>query len=164
MASVLELLEEREAGARREVERLQGEAARLAAALGEAESELSRLVIARETLREVLCAEPCDRSGAMAPGPAGAGLGGEIRVTVPKREPDMGLTALPGIYRELAQALIASQEPLRARELTRLLGLEVTASAVQGVRAKAKRLVVRGWAVQADRGRFASPCVRVTRA
>ncbi|MET8622830.1 hypothetical protein ABZW30_03550 [Kitasatospora sp. NPDC004669] len=164
MPSVLGLVEEREAGARREVERLRGEAARLAAALGEAEAELSRLVIARETLRDVLRAEPGDRGSAVAIGPAGAGLEGGIRVAVPVREPGMGLTALPGIYRQLAQALEASPEPLQAGELTRLLGLEATASAVEGVRGKAKRLVVRGWAVQADRGRFMLAPVRAAAA
>lgn len=163
MPSVLGLVEEWEARARRDVERLRGEAARLAAALGKAETELSRLVNARETLREVLRAEP-DRSGAMGICPADAGPRGGIRVTVPTREPGMGLTTLPWIYRRLAMALEASQEPLQARELTRLLGLEMTTSAVEGVRAKAKRLVMRGWAVQADRGRFASPSVRATAA
>jgi hypothetical protein len=162
--SVLGLVEEREAGARREVERLRGEAARLAAALGEAEAVLSRLVIARETLRDVLRAEPGDRAGAVAIGPAGAGLDGGIRVAVPVRAPGMGLSALPGIYRELARALEESPEPLQAGELTRLLGLESTASTVEGVRGKAKRLVARGWAVQADRGRFTSASVRVVAA
>ncbi|MFF2149343.1 hypothetical protein [Kitasatospora sp. NPDC058190] len=164
MPSVLGLVEEREARARREVERLRGEAARLAAALGEAEAELSRLVIARETLRDVLRSEPGDRGGAVAIGPAGAGADGGVRVAVPVREPGMGLVVLPPIYRELAQVLEASAEPLSAGGLARLLGLEATASVVEGVRAKAKRLIVRGWAVQADRGRFASASVRAVAA
>lgn len=164
MPSVLGLVEEREAGARLRVERLRSEAARLAGELGEAEAELSRLVIARETLREVLNAGPGDRGGAVAIGPAGTGADGGIRVFVPVWEPGMALAALPGIYRQLAQALEASSEPLQAGELTRLLGLEATASAVEGVRGKAKRLVVRGWAVQAGRGRFASATVRAVAA
>ena len=164
MPSVLGLVEERESGARREVERLRGEAARLAAALGEAEAELSRLVIARETLCDVLRAEPGDRGGAVAIGPARAGADGGIRVAVPVRGPGMGSVVLPPIYRQLAEVLEASGELLQAGELTRLLGLEATASAVEGVRAKAKRLVVRGWAVQADRGRFASASVRAVAA
>ncbi|MFE2111585.1 hypothetical protein ACFXAF_37780, partial [Kitasatospora sp. NPDC059463] len=86
-----------------------------------------------------------------------AGPGAGIRVTVPVREPGMDLTALPGIYRRLAQILNDSRTSLQAHELTRLLGLELTASAVEGVRARAKRLVARGWAVQAGRGRFAAP-------
>ncbi|WP_051745597.1 hypothetical protein [Streptomyces yerevanensis] len=104
----------------------------------------------------MLSAEPGDRGSGVAIGPAGTGSGGGIRVAVPVREPGMGLTALPGIYRQLAQVLEASSESLQAGELTRLLGLEATASAVEGVRGKAKRLMVRGWAVQAGRGRFAS--------
>lgn len=158
--SVLGLVEEREAGARREVERLRSEAARLAAALGEAEAEVSRLVIARETLRDVLRGESAGPGGAVAIGPAGAMADGGVRVAVPTREPGMGLDVLPPIYRELAQVLGASPEPLQAGELARLLGLEATVSVVEGVRAKAKRLVVRGWAVQADRGRFAWAVVR----
>ncbi|MGW4894127.1 hypothetical protein ACWEQL_17925 [Kitasatospora sp. NPDC004240] len=136
----------------------------MAAALGEAEAELSRLVIARETLRDVLHGRPDGRGAAVAIGPAIAGADGGIRVAVPVREPGMGLGALPPIYRELAQALGASPEPLQAGELARLLGLEATASVVEGVRAKAKRLVVRGWAVQADRGRFAWAVVRAVAA
>lgn len=126
--SVLGLVEEREAGARLRAERLRGEAARLAGALGEAEAELSRLVIARETLREVLNAGPGDRGGEVAIGPAGTGAGGGIRVSVPVRESGMGLTALPGVYWRLAQALEASPEPLAAGELTRLLGYPSAAS------------------------------------
>ncbi|MFE2178765.1 hypothetical protein ACFXAM_37560, partial [Kitasatospora sp. NPDC059462] len=101
-------------------------------------------------------AAPADApaDGAVA---AGAGPGAGIRVTVPVREPGMDLTALPGIYRRLAQILNDSRTSLQAHELTRLLGLELTASAVEGVRARAKRLVARGWAVQAGRGRFAAP-------
>ncbi|MGW0884925.1 hypothetical protein [Streptomyces sp. NPDC002671] len=157
MSSMLGLVEELEGWARREVERLRYEAARVAVALKEVEGELARLVSVREALQQrTLRPEHGDRWDTAVPRAAGA-AGGGIRVTVPDREPGMDLTALPGTYRKLAQILQGSQVPLQASELTRLLGIELTASAVEGVRAKAKRLVVHGWAVQADRGRFASP-------
>ncbi|MEV7612150.1 hypothetical protein [Streptomyces sp. NPDC089799] len=162
MPSTLGLAKVLEAWTWREVERLRCEGAQLALALGEVERELSRLASAREAMRRAHralrtdlgdCEDPTAAGGADA---AGGGLGGGIRVTVPTREPGMDLTALPGIYRNLAQVLNESRTTLQAHELTRLLGLEPTASSVEGVRARAKRLVARGWAVQADRGRFAS--------
>ncbi|RWZ73966.1 hypothetical protein EQK42_21440, partial [Streptomyces albidoflavus] len=60
MASVLGMLEEREAAARVRVEGLREEAARLAGALEAAEIELDRRVIAREELVEVLAASAAE--------------------------------------------------------------------------------------------------------
>ncbi|MEV7392545.1 hypothetical protein [Streptomyces sp. NPDC091215] len=54
MASVLGMLEQREAAARVRVEELREEAARLAGVLEAAEIELERRVIARELLVEAL--------------------------------------------------------------------------------------------------------------
>lgn len=60
MASVLGMLEEREAAARVRVEGLREEAARLAGVLEAAEIELDRRVIAREELMEVLAASAAE--------------------------------------------------------------------------------------------------------
>ncbi|MFD7713146.1 hypothetical protein [Streptomyces sp. NPDC059786] len=57
MASVMGLLEEREAAARARVEELQAEAERVMAELGEAETLLERRVIARVELVEALAAD-----------------------------------------------------------------------------------------------------------
>ncbi|WP_329380464.1 hypothetical protein [Streptomyces sp. NBC_01716] len=54
MPSVMELLEERELGARRLVESLREEADRVLAALGDAELAWERFMITRETLDETL--------------------------------------------------------------------------------------------------------------
>ncbi|MGW7820255.1 hypothetical protein ACWGLF_19475 [Streptomyces puniciscabiei] len=134
------------------MERLRYEAVRLAVAREELERRLSHLAVVKDTLRQALHTEPGDRAAVTAAGPVRTA----IRVTVPMREPGMDLTALPGIYRRLAQILQDAQVPLQAAELTRLMGLDPTPSAVEGVRAKAKRLVMREWAVQVDGGRFAS--------
>ncbi|MDO0929657.1 hypothetical protein QQY24_31455 [Streptomyces sp. TG1A-8] len=85
VASVLGMLEEREAAARVRVEGLREEAARLAEVLEAAEIELDRRVIAREELLEALAvsaaestavttAEAEEEPGAVAR--TGAGLGG----------------------------------------------------------------------------------------
>ncbi len=60
MASVLGMLEEREAVARVRVEGLREEAARLAEVLEAAEIELDRRVIAREELVEALAASAAE--------------------------------------------------------------------------------------------------------
>ena len=60
VASVLEMLEEREAAARVRVEGLREEVAWLAEVLEAAEIELDRRVIAREELVEALASSACE--------------------------------------------------------------------------------------------------------
>ncbi|MGW3656122.1 hypothetical protein ACWD6R_10615, partial [Streptomyces sp. NPDC005151] len=74
MASVMGLLEEREAAARATVEELRAEADRILAELGEAESVLERRVVARTELAEALSAV----------GPAGEVPVPELRETAPQ--------------------------------------------------------------------------------
>ena len=83
VASVLGMLEEREAAARVRVEGLREEAARLAEVLEAAEIELDRRVIAREELVEALAASAAETTavdrgggGSGAAARAGAGLDG----------------------------------------------------------------------------------------
>src|SRR5258708_22089999 len=70
MGSLIDELQRREAAAREEAEELRGRIAQLAERLAGVEERLSRLVIARETVDEVL-----SEAGAGA-SPAGAGRGG----------------------------------------------------------------------------------------
>ena len=93
MASMLGLLEAREASARERVEALREEAARVAAALEAGEIELDRRVIAREELVDALAAAAAETTAAepvLAP-PAEEGVdpapGGEVRGHRPPGDP-----------------------------------------------------------------------------
>ena len=64
MASLIEELQRREAAARREVDELRGEIARLNERLAGAEERLSRLEITRETVAEILGGAGTDEAAA----------------------------------------------------------------------------------------------------
>ncbi|MEV0416479.1 hypothetical protein AB0I68_38550 [Streptomyces sp. NPDC050448] len=154
MASVLGLLVARESAAREVIERLREEADRVLAELGEAEAGLARLVIARETVTEVL------------DGPVGQVLettetcvgGGPMGVmVVPRHREGLSARVLPEEYGRLLAVLVAGAAggPMKARELTVALGREAVPTKIECVRSMAKRLVARGWAV-AEQGLFAA--------
>lgn len=146
MPSLMEALQTREAAARGRVEELREQ-------LEAAESEVFRLVIARQTVEEVLGAP----SGALAPGvepipPAGlarvAGLlvaaeaGGDATVTSP-------------VYRRIAAVFAETAGPLRCKEVCAALGEEATASRMETMRSKLKRLAERGVLAETEPGLFA---------
>jgi hypothetical protein len=159
MASVLGMLEEREAAARVRVEGLREEAARLAGLLEAAEIELDRRVIAREELVEALAASAAEttavaeteaeRKAVPAPVP------GSI---VPPWREGLPVTVLAPDYQRILGVLDerepVGQGPLKAREITVELGLGTTSAKVEGVRSKARRLAERGWLVQETSGMF----------
>jgi hypothetical protein len=159
MASVLGMLEEREAAARVRVEGLREEAVRLAGLLEVAEIELDRRVIAREELVEALAASAAEttavaeteaeRKAVPAPVP------GSI---VPPWREGLPVTVLAPDYQRILGVLDerepAGQGPLKAKEITAELGLEATSAKVEGVRSKARRLAERGWLVQETSGMF----------
>jgi len=68
MGSLIDELQRREAGARAEAEELRGRIAELAERLAGVEERLSRLVIARETVDEVLSGVGAGVSPAAEPG------------------------------------------------------------------------------------------------
>ncbi|THA33743.1 hypothetical protein E6W17_31130, partial [Streptomyces sp. A1547] len=125
VASVLGLLEEREAAARGRVEGLREEAARVAGVLEAAEIELERWVIAREELVEALAASAAETTPVTAvleEAQAGPVAGS---VAPPWRD-GLAVTVLaPDYQRVLAvveERRPAEQGPLRAREITVALG------------------------------------------
>ncbi|MGI5192731.1 hypothetical protein ACQEVY_03570 [Streptomyces sp. CA-288835] len=164
-ASVLGMLEEREAAARQRVEGLREEAARLAEALEAAEIELDRRVIAREELVEALAAsaavttavtEPlAEAEQATAPLPAPV-----LGSTVPPWRDGLPVTVLAPDYQRIVgvveERAPAGQGPLKAREIAVGLGLETTPAKVEGVRSKARRLAERGWLLQETSGAFSA--------
>ncbi|MFD5663251.1 hypothetical protein [Streptomyces hirsutus] len=154
VASVLGMLEEREATARVRVEGLREEVARLAEVLEAAEIELDRRVIAREELVEALAVsaagttvvtEPLDEAE-QATAPLPAPVPGS---TVPSWREGLPVTALAPDYQRILGVVeersSAGKGPLKAKEIAVELGLETTPAKVEGVRSKARRLAERGW-------------------
>ncbi|MEU7374978.1 hypothetical protein [Streptomyces albidoflavus] len=160
MASVLGILEERETAARVRVEGLREEVARLAGVLEAAEIELDRRVIAREELVEALAASAAETTAVteaeaetVPPSPVPGSI-------VPPWREGLPVTVLAPDYQRILGMLderqTAGQGPLKAREITALLGLETTSAKVEGVRSKARRLAERGWLVQETSGAFSA--------
>ncbi|GAX59034.1 hypothetical protein SO3561_10611 [Streptomyces olivochromogenes] len=167
MASVLRMLEEREAAARVRVEGLREEAARLAGVLEAAEIELDRRVIAREELVEALTASAAETIAVTESLPeAGAeqesapSLAPVPGSTVPFWRDGLPVTVLAPDYQRILGVVEerspAGQGPLKAREIAVQLGLQATPAKVEGVRSKARRLAERGWLLQETSGTFST--------
>ncbi|MFF9498490.1 hypothetical protein [Streptomyces sp. NPDC014656] len=161
MPSVLGLLEERERAARQRMEALEAE-------LREAEAAWERVVIARETVAEVL-AEPCRREevppvvvAGERTAAAAAAVPGSV---VPVCRDGLDVGVLAPDYRRLVDVLAGGSrsggEAMDCRQLAVALGLEAVPAKVEGVRSKAKRLVARGWLAEARPGAFSVVAGRV---
>jgi hypothetical protein len=158
MGSLIDELHRREAAARAEAEELRGQIAQLAERLAGVEERLSRLVITRETVEEVL-----DGSGAEAapvavmPDGAAASRSGHLAAVgvpaVPPWRADLAVSALPEAYRDLLEVLEDADRPLRAGQIAAAAGLSADKAKVEGVRAKLKRLAGRGWLAEGARTR-----------
>ncbi|MEU1371573.1 hypothetical protein ABZ454_36400 [Streptomyces sp. NPDC005803] len=163
MPSVLGLLEDREVAARQRVESLRGELDRLVAELEEAEAARDRLVIAKETVSQVLSESPeaKDVEGSadarpIEPEPAAAGV--VPRSVVPVRRAGLGMTVLSPDYQRIMHVLAererSGEGPAICRQLANALDLELVPAKIEGVRSKAKRLAARGWLVENTPGSF----------
>ncbi|MGA5135410.1 hypothetical protein ACPCTO_37215 [Streptomyces olivoreticuli] len=163
MASVMGLLEEREAAARVRVEELRAEADRILAELGAAEVVWERRVIARAERGEALAAgsDAVVAPVAGAPDPAPA-MAKERKVPVAgsivrRCGEERTVRALAPDYRrivELVESEPGSGEGVSAKELAARLGLELVPAKIETVRSRAKRLVERGWLTASLSGRF----------
>ena len=136
MESVLDRLEEHEARARVVVERLRQEAERVAGELAAADESLSRLVITRETVLEVLGA-----GSERDPGTGGVGGRGAGR--------DMAL------YERISRVFAEAGTALRPRQVCEELGISTEAKFIEAMRPKLARLVADGVLVQVGPGLFA---------
>jgi len=163
MGSLVDELQRREAAARAEAERLRGQIAELTERLAGVEEQLSRLMIAREVVDEVL-----DRGAAEVSPVAGqpqvtASLGaGHPLVSgglaVPPWRPGAEADVLPQDYRDLLEVAGDAGRPLRAAQIAAAAGLSTDRGKVETLRAKLKRLVERGWlAEDAGPGLFGLP-------
>ena len=164
MGSLVNELQRREAAARAEAEELRGRIAELAERLAGVEERLSRLVITRETVEEVLgaAAEAPVSPVAGQPeetAPAGSGRSPVIGVVaVPPWQAGLEVSVLPQAYRDLLEVAEDAGRPLRAAEVAAEAGLSTDRVKVETLRSKLKRLVERGWlAEEAGPGLFALP-------
>ncbi|MFD0460399.1 hypothetical protein ACFQ2H_40375 [Streptomyces violaceoruber] len=136
MASMLWLLEAREASARERVEVLREEAARAVAALETGEIELDRRVIAREELVEALAVSAAETTGvteaegegetALVPAPASAAEPGAI---VPHWQEGLSVSVLSPNNQRILNVLQdrPGLEPVRAKDIAAALGIEAAA-------------------------------------
>ncbi|MFF8732237.1 hypothetical protein ACF073_38095 [Streptomyces sp. NPDC015171] len=150
------VLETRRKAAAVRVEELEAELDRLRAALTNAEEVLRLRTIGLEQYLEALAEEdqPAETVvGASPRKPVGP------RRAVPHRENAAGVEDLSVDYRALmAAAAEAGGDGLGARRAAVVLGWDsASASRVEGARARLKRLVERGWLVEAKPGRFTLP-------
>ncbi len=163
MGSLIDELQRRESAARAEAEQLRGQIAGLAERLAGVEEQLSRLVIAREVVDEVLDGTAAEVSPApgqpevtASPGaghPAVAGV-----LAVPQWRAGVEVSVLPQDYRDLLEVAEDAGRPLRAAQIAAAAGLSTDRGKVETLRAKLKRLVERGWlAEEAGPGLFGLP-------
>src|SRR6266478_5119065 len=162
MGSLIDELRRREVAARAEAEELRGRIAELAERLAGVEERLSRLVIARETVDEVLSEAGVNVSAAAEPAvtrPPGPGRWPVIGVlAVPSWRTGLEVSVLPQDYRDLLEVAEDAGRPLRAAQIAAAAGLSTDRGKVETLRAKLKRLVERGWlAEEAGPGLFALP-------
>jgi hypothetical protein len=171
MGSLLEELARRETAARKRIEEICEQIERLRENLTAEERALSRLVVTRETVQEILGQAASERPPADVDVGIGGGAGGLEGasaaeavtsggspigvVTVPGWRPGMDVSVLPRAYRDVLEVLVDAGRPLRAKQLVVLLGLPAEAAKVEGLRSKLKRLVTRGWITEDSPGMFA---------
>jgi Transcriptional regulator, AbiEi antitoxin len=161
MGSLIDELHRREAAARAEAEELRGRIAQLAERLAGVEERLSRLVIARETVDEVLSEAGADvpaagPEDAKPPGPGRPPAA--VALAVPPWRPGLEASVLPQAYRDLVEVAEDAGRPLRAAQIAAAAGLSTDKAKVETLRSKLKRLVERGWlAEEAGPGLFALP-------
>ena len=168
MGSLIDELQRREAAARAEAEELRGRIAELAERLAGVEERLSRLVIARETVEEVLDGAAAEVAVSPAAGqpegtaPAGPGRSPVIGVlAVPPWRAGLEVSVLPQAYRDLLEVAEDAGRPLRAAQIAAAAGLSTDKGKVETLRSKLKRLAERGWlAEEAGPGLFALPARR----
>jgi hypothetical protein len=149
MGSLIEELERREAVARADAEELRGRIAELTGLLALAEERVSRLVITRQTVDEVLGEAVADTSPLVTepePVPPRRYRSPVIGVvTVPPWRAGLEVSVLPREYRDLVEVAEDAGGPVRAAQIAAAAGLSTERGKVETLRGRLKRLVERGW-------------------
>ena len=151
MGSLIDELRRREAAAREEAEQLRGQMAELAEQLAGVEERLSRLVIARDVVDEVLngvitaqvSPVPEQAEVTALPGTGHSLVSGGL--AVPPWQPGLEADVLPQDYRDLLEVAEDAGRPLRAAQIAAAAGLSTDRGKVETLRSKLKRLAERGW-------------------
>ena len=164
MGSLIDELQRREAAARAGAEELRGQIAELAGRLARAEERLSRLVITRETVEEVLDSAATEIApvllaaeqleGMALPRPGRSPVIGVV--AVPPWRAGLEVSVLPQGYRDLLEVAEDAGRPLRAGQIAAAAGLSTDRGKVETLRSKLKRLAGRGWLAE-EAGLFALP-------
>ncbi len=153
MGSLIDELQRREASGREEAEGLRGQIAQLTERLAGVEERLSRLVITRETVDEVLNGSGAEASLAAVPDGAAPSRSGRLSavgvLAVPPWGAGLEASVLPEAYRDLLEVAEDAGRPLRAVQIAAAAGLSTDKAKVEGLRSKLKRLAERGWLAEA---------------
>jgi hypothetical protein len=156
MVSWLEELDRRGAAAWEEIAELRSPIEELARCLAGREEVLSRSVITRETMSEILSGDATVTDAGAEADAGGPGSPVGMRL-VPQWTPGLGMEVLPVAYRDTGEVLMDTVHPMRAHHICSALGLSTDKSKVEGFRSKLKRLVERGWLTEEGPGLF-TPC------
>lgn len=145
----MEQLQCYEAAALVRVEELRAEAFAVADRLDAAAGELSRLVIARRTVAELLAGMPGQDAD-------DAGGAAESKPPVADRYPAgvRGSVRDEAMYGRIAGVFTTAGRPLRAKDVCEQLGLPDEARFTEAMRPKLKRLVADGVLAQSEAGLF----------
>ncbi|RVX44884.1 hypothetical protein EDD27_7649 [Nonomuraea polychroma] len=164
MGSLLEELARREAVARQRIEGIREQIAALESQLEAEQGRLSRLVITRETVEEILgdAAQLVHEPARDAEVVDAAGVAASVQVqpstmgvvTVPPWQAGMTVAVLPRAYRDAVEIMVEAGRALRAGQIAVAMGLPDEAAKREGLRSKLKRLVERGWAREEGPGLF----------
>ncbi|MFE9927360.1 hypothetical protein ACFYQA_39460 [Streptomyces sp. NPDC005774] len=158
MPSAMGLLEERERVALARAEELRAELERLQVAVAEAEKAARRAVIAREELVDALSGGPAQVTEAAAGEAVVVGGGAGRKAEVPVWAEGLERSVLPEDYARIVSLVerdgAGGGGGVRARGLRDGLGWQATDAREQAARFRAKRLVERGWLVEAGPGLF----------
>ncbi|WP_345006516.1 hypothetical protein [Streptosporangium album] len=161
MGSLLEELVRREAAARERAEAIREQIEHLGQRPAAEEELLSRLVITRETVVEILgqAAGPVEQppGTVVVDGPdrveaveavevvvSSSGTSPIGVLTVPRWRVGMGVSVLPRAYQDVLEVLVDAGGAMRAKKIVAAVGLPVQAAKVEGLRSKLKRMVERG--------------------
>jgi hypothetical protein len=155
--SLIGELRRRETAARVVAEELRGWIAELAEQLAQVEERLSRLVITRQRVDEVLSEAggdvPRAEPGVTVPPRRWPAIG---VVTAPPWRAGLEVSVLRQEYRDLLEVAEDAGRPLRAGQIAAAAGLSAGRGKVETLRARLERLAERGW-LAGDAGLFALP-------
>jgi uncharacterized coiled-coil protein SlyX len=168
MGSLFEELDAREAASRARIEELRRQVAELTQAIEHEEATLSRLVITRETVTEILGPAPAPapaegagagESSAQVGQEFGAAAGSPIGVlTVRPWQAGISAAVLPRAYQDILEVFADhGAGMLRAGRVAAAVGLGSDKSKIEGLRSKLNKLAERGWLDLEGPGMFVLP-------